>query len=112
MQLIDQTEDVKDVPPCPRCGEQRAIEVRRWPDYGNGYRGQVCCCRCRILYAFEPNYEHLDASDLACPHCGCSDVQVTRWPGQGGWWARTAGKAVCQNCRREFRVNYVPNEEH
>jgi len=50
-----------------------------------------------------------DLSRLCCPHCGCNAVDVLRYPMEAQaakrrWWDQGNGKARCEVCKREFRI--------
>jgi hypothetical protein len=70
----------------------------------------------------DPNDDDdFDLSGLACPKCGCPDVEVVKWPRGNpprlvdrqweGSWSGSTGRAVCRHCRIKFSIKIVPEEE-
>jgi hypothetical protein len=58
-----------------------------------------------------PEFDHdedqdLDASFVACPHCGCNDTEVLRMPRPDRWFDRV-GVGECHHCGRRFSIDVV-----
>ena len=42
-----------------------------------------------------------------CPHCGCNDSHVIRWPVDGGWFNQGSARCKNERCGRRFSFRYA-----
>ncbi len=95
---------------CPRCNRRSGVVVEWLPTEGRD--GSAHCRNCQESFDFReaPGPETTDVSALECPSCGCNDVEVVVWPGEGGWWHKQGGKAKCNHCQKTFPIRYEENQ--